>query len=92
MHYAVSSGIRSNTAAGHSYRNSDTFCFPVRIKASRLIKTFRCDCSLIVLLCVVVKLQYRLKKVNVTAIQLQAWTDSEVSSTVSFHDFMTIGT
>ena len=52
------------------------FFFPVTIKASRLIEAFRCGCSLIVLLCVVAKLQYRLKKVNVTAIPLQTWTVS----------------
>jgi len=37
-------------------RTATFFVFSVRIKASRLIETFRCDCSLIVLLCVVVKL------------------------------------
>ena len=73
-------------------RTATLFVFPVTITASRLIEAFRCDCSLIVLLCVVVKLQYRLKKVNVTAIPLQALTDTEVSMSLRLPDFKTIAT
>ena len=53
-------------------RTATLYVFPVTDKAPKLIEAFRFGCSLISLLCVLVTLQYRLKKVNVIAIQLQA--------------------
>ena len=53
-------------------RTATHFVFPGTVKAPNLIEAFRFGCSLISLLCVLVTLQYRLKKVNVKAIQLQA--------------------
>jgi hypothetical protein len=73
-------------------RTATLFVFPVRIRASRLIEAFRCGCGLIALLCDVVKLQYRLNKVNVTAIPLQTWTVPEVSSSLRHPDLKTVAT
>jgi len=73
-------------------RTAKLFVFPVTITASRQIEAFRSDCGLIGLLCVEVKLQYRLKKVNVTAIPLYALTDTEVSMSSRLPDFKTIAT
>ena len=73
-------------------RTATLFVFPVTIKAPRLIEAFRCDCRLIALLCDVVKLQYRQKYVNVTAIPLQALTDPEVSRSLRLQDFKAITT
>ena len=73
-------------------RTATLFVFPVTITALRLIETFRCGCGLISLFCVVVKLQYRLNKVKVTAIPLQFWTGPEVSKSLRLPDFKAIGT
>jgi len=43
-------------------RTATLFVFQVTDKASKLIEVFRFGCSLISLLCVLVKLQYRLKR------------------------------